>query len=465
VSAIPLRWRLAGAFTGVAAVVLVVLGVFLHGRLRAELDASLRAGLRQRAADLVVVARDRPTPLGSGPFVEPGDDLAQVLGPRGRVIDGAPGFDRVPLLTPSEVRRAGRGPLVIDQRHVGDEEEPATLLAAPAGARVVVIGASLEDRDDALAKLDGLLAVGLPAGLLLAAIAGFLVAGRALGPIDRMRARAEAISTEDLGRRLPEPPADDELRRLAVTLNAMLGRLEDGFARERTFVADASHELRTPLAALKAELELARRPNRSPAELRAAVDSAAEETDRLARLAEDLLVVARADAGRLPIRREPIDLPALLNRVAARAAGPVGIDAPAGLLASADPLRLEQALGNLVDNALRHGAPPVTLSAAVDDDRLRLQVGDRGAGLPPGLGKRAFDRFTRGDAAREGPGAGLGLAIVAAVAHAHAGRAGLDARPGGGTLAWLELPHAAASERPRDAAAPAWGVDTRRLAP
>jgi len=451
VSAMPLRWRLAGAFTGVAAVVLVVLGVFLHGRLRAELDASLRAGLRQRAADLVVVARDRPTRLGSGPLVEPGDDLAQVLDPGGRVINGAPGFDRTPLLTPSEIRRARRGPLVIDQRRAGDEEEPATLLAAPAGGRVVVIGTSLEDRDDALVKLDGLLAVGLPAGLLLAAVAGFLVAGRALGPIDRMRARAEAISTEDLGRRLPEPPADDELRRLAVTLNAMLGRLEEGFARERTFVADASHELRTPLAALKAELELARRPNRSPAELRAAVDSAAEETDRLARLAEDLLVVARADAGRLPIHLEQIELPALLKRVAARAAtGKVDIDAPAGLLASVDPLRLEQALGNLVDNALRHGAPPVTLSAAVDDDRLRLQVADHGAGLPSGLGERAFDRFTRGDAAREGPGAGLGLAIVAAVAHAHGGRAGLDARPGGGTLGWLELPQAAASDTPRD---------------
>lgn len=229
----------------------------------------------------------------------------------------------------------------------------------------------------------------------------------------------------------------------------MLARLESGFTRERTFVADASHELRTPLASLKAELELARRPGRSAGELLAAIDSAAEETDRLTRLADDLLVVARADAGALRIIPEAIDLPALLARVAARTAGPVEIDAPVGLVAFGDPLRLEQALANLIDNAHRHGAPPIILRAKAEAGRIRMQVVDRGNGVPVALGLRAFDRSTRGDAAREGEGAGLGLAIVEAIARAHGGRTGLEERPGGGTLVWLELP----STRPSTGAA------------
>lgn len=439
-SAVPLRWRVAGAFTIATALVLAVIAVFLHVRLRAELDGTLRSGLQQRAADLVVVARDRPPGLGKGSLVEPGDDLAQVLDRAGHVVDGAPGFDRIPLLTGREARSAGRGPLLLNERRIGDERERATLLAAPAGTRVVVVGASLEDRDDALRKLDGLLLIGLPTGLALAALAGFVVAGRALQPIDRMRAQAAAIGTADLDRRLPEPQADDEVRRLAQTLNAMLDRLEDGFGRERNFVADASHELRTPLASLKAELELALRPGRSADELRAAVVSAAEETERLVRLTENLLTVARADARRLTLRSEPIGVAALLSRVAGRAAAKVEVAAPAGLVVQGDALRLEQALDNLVDNALRHGAAPVVLRAIERADEIRLQVEDRGAGFPGDLRIRAFDRFTRGDSVREGPGGGLGLAIVAAIAEAHTGRAGLEEGTGGETVAWMALP-------------------------
>jgi signal transduction histidine kinase len=356
------------------------------------------------------------------------------------VLDGAPGFERRALLTAAEVRRAATAPLTVETRRVGEEAEPATLLAAPAGDRLVVVGASLEDRDVALEKLDGLLLLGLPAGLLLAAGAGFLIAGRALRPIDRMRARAEAIGTANLGERLPEPRTGDEVGRLARTLNAMLERLEDGFRRERTFVADASHELRTPLASLRAELELAQRAGRSAAELRAAVASAAEETERLVGLAEDLLVIARADAGGLAIERAPVDLAALVEQVAARASGAVIADAPQSLVVHVSALRVGQALGNLVENALRHGAPPVTVSARAAGDHVRLEVCDHGEGIPGDFVTRAFDRFTRADAAREGAGAGLGLAIVAAIAAAHHGSAGLQARPGGGTTAWLELP-------------------------
>ena len=443
-SRLPLRWRLAAAFALATAVVLIVLGLFLHDRLRAELDAGLRAGLQQRAADLVTVARRGVGgDLGRSGLVEPGDDLAQVIDPASNaVISGAPGFTSASLLTRAEARAAGERTQRIAVRRVGGEHEAATLLATPAGANVVVVGASLEDRNDALEKLDGVLVLGLPIALLLAAAAGFVVAGRALRPIDRIRARADEVEADDLSLRVPEPRADDELRRLAHTLNALLGRLEAAFRRERTFVADAGHELRTPLTALKSELELAGRPGRSPAELQAAIGSAAEETDRLIRLAEDLLTVARVEGGAVPVRPSAVDARALLSKVAARQPTDVTVTCPDGIVVIADELRLEQALGNLLDNAQRHGAAPITLTGTVRPNGvLRIGVGDHGSGLSPGLAQStAFERFTRGDAAREGEGAGLGLAIVAAIAASHGGSAGLGPADGGGLEAWIEIP-------------------------
>ncbi len=439
---LPLRWRLAGAFALATALTLGVLGLFLHNRLRSELDATLQTGLEQRAGDLTTVARRGSGALGGTGLVEPGDDLAQVIDPKtNAVVTAAPGFTSISLLTRDEAQAAGRRTVRIRARRVGEEREPATLLAAPAGARVVVVGASLEDRDDALNKLDSLLLLGLPAALLLAAAAGFVVAGRALAPIDAIRARAERIEADDLALRVPEPTADDELRRLARTLNALLGRLEAAFRRERAFVADAGHELRTPLSALKSELELARRPGRSETELLAAVGSAAEETDRLIRLSEDLLTVARVESGEFPVRPVPVDVGALLARVAGRQPAEVRLECPAGLTLVADELRLEQALGNLLDNARRHGRAPIVVSAGSQPDgALRVTVADRGPGIPPGFEAQAFERFARGDAARERQGAGLGLAIVRAVARSHGGTVGLRARDGGGLEAWIEFP-------------------------
>jgi signal transduction histidine kinase len=227
----------------------------------------------------------------------------------------------------------------------------------------------------------------------------------------------------------------------------MLARLESALARERAFVADASHELRTPLALLKAELDLALRRPRSPEELERALRSAADETDRLAQLAEDLLVLAHSDRGELPLRRERIRVRELLERVAerfARRAAEAGrtlaVDAPEDLAVDADALRLEQALGNLVDNALRHGGGAVVLAARGEGAVVSLHVTDEGGGFPPDLLPRAFERFTRGDEARSGGGTGLGLAIVDVIARAHGGSAHAAGRAPGGADVWLELP-------------------------
>ena len=197
--------------------------------------------------------------------------------------------------------------MFIDRNGVARFDEHLRLLARPAGDRVVVVGATREDREEALASLERVLLIGLPIALLLAALAAYGVATAALRPVSAMRAEAAEISRLGSGRRLPVPEGRDELARLGGTLNEMLDRLERSAERERGFVASASHELRTPLALLRAELELALREGRSPEELREAVASAAAESDRLVQLAEDLLVLARADEGRLPVRPEQLD--------------------------------------------------------------------------------------------------------------------------------------------------------------
>jgi signal transduction histidine kinase len=298
------------------------------------------------------------------------------------------------------------------------------------GGQIVVAGTTLKDRERANESLVRALVIGVPIALLLAIAAAIALIGGALRPVEQMRGRAATIGAAEADARLPLPEAHDEIRRLGETLNEMLARLQQAFARERAFVADASHELRTPLAILKTELELASRGNRSRQELSDAVDSAVEEVDRLTRLAEDLLVLARTDNGRLPVRTETQPLEPLVQQVAdsfalraADDARPISVEVPDALEAPVDALRLRQALGNLVDNALAHGDGPVRLSGRRINGRVELHVEDAGSGFPDGFIEHAFERFTRADHARGRGGTGLGLAIVDAIARGHGGSA------------------------------------------
>jgi two-component system OmpR family sensor kinase len=435
---LPIRIRVTLAFAVVMAIVLGATGLFLYLRMASELEASIDRGLQSRVADLTALVRESDSGLAESPLHE--DDIAQILAPSGAVRD-SPRALRDPLLSAAEARRAARAPI-----HVARDE--MRYLASPVRGQdgvlaVIVVGASLEERDAALSSLATLLLVGGLGALALASLAGYGVAAAALRPVDAMRRRAREIQASEPGQRLPVPRAGDELSRLGETLNAMLARLETALARERRFVADASHELRTPLAILKGELELARRRRRTRAELEDAVRSAEDETDRLAQLAESLLVIARADQGELPLRRSQVDAGELLARVrgrfavaAAQRGAEVRVDAPAGLWLDADELRVEQVLGNLVDNALRHGAGPVVLAAREGE----LSVRDHGPGFGDGFIDSAFERFSRGDPARAGGGAGLGLAIVAAIARAHGGTASASNAPGGGAEIRVTFP-------------------------
>jgi signal transduction histidine kinase len=449
---LPIRIKLMLAFASLMIVLFGGLALLLYTRFEAGLDTGINGELRSRAAvvDSVVRAAEhgQRAPLPSG-----GDAFAQIVDARGRVVDSTPGFQRR-LLPADEIARARRVSVVVDR-------EGERLLARPLGngSRVVIVGVSSAERDHALQTLGDLLFIGGPVLLILTCAAGYALASSALAPVERMRRRAARISDAGPSARLPVPEGHDELQRLGETLNEMLARLERGLMRERAFVADAGHELRTPLSILKLELGLTLAERPSPERLERALLSAAEEVDRLARLAEDLLVIARADQGRMPVHRRPIETGELMRSVAERFAGRAGpaarevaVEGRQWPAVEADPARLEQALTNMVDNGLRHGEGKVALSAARRDGGVELHVRDEGPGFPPDFLPRAFERFSRADAARSGGGSGLGLSIVAAIANAHGGRAGVANRPDGGADVWLFVPGSAIQapgERPR----------------
>jgi signal transduction histidine kinase len=304
-----------------------------------------------------------------------------------------------------------------------------------------------QKRSESLEDLLQLLLLSGPVALALASFAAYWVAAAALRPVEAMRARAATISAAEPDERLPVPPTHDEVARLGATLNEMLQRLGEALEHERAFVADASHELRTPLAILRTELDLALAEGRSPEELRSALASAAEETDRLTQLAEDLLTTAQTERGELPLRLEPIELREVLEGVGRRFSRraeeegrKIAVNGPP-LEIRADRLRIDQAVGSVVDNALRYGAGEISISlAAARDDPVEIRVRDHGPGFPPDFLARAFDRFSR--ASRSDGGSGLGLAIVRTVARAHGGEASAANAEDGGAEVRLTLPRA-----------------------
>jgi len=449
VSRLPIRIRLTLPFAVVMAVVLAAMGFVLYLRvgsaLLATVDQNLRAQLAEATSHAVeghheLLDRD----VSNGPTV------AQVQLANGTVVRSSP--EGLRPIVPQELRRAA-----VSGRNVrtttdltglrGDWRVLAVPVHVQGGTGVLLIGRSLAAREETLDRLGREFLFAAPAALLVAILAGYGLAAAALRPVEAMRRRAASVTAHSPGKRLPVPPAHDEIHALAVTLNDMLDRLEAAFEHERRFVADASHELRTPLALLRAELELALRRPRTREEYAAAIRSAAEETERLSRLAEDLLLIARMDEGRLPIRREELNGRDLLDRVrerfAVRAAElhrPLTVIDGADVVFEADPVRLEQALGNLVDNAFVHASGDIALSASRTNGVVELHVTDHGPGLPQDFAERAFGRFSRPDDAREGGGAGLGLAIVDVIARAHGGAARVALTPAGGTDVCISIP-------------------------
>jgi two-component system, OmpR family, sensor kinase len=446
---LPIRVRLTLGFAIVMAAVLAGMGIFVYVRVGNALLTSVDQSLTSQAREAEGHVREGRSLVDID--VAGGTTLAEFVTRAGSVSRSSPA--NLPLLVPKDdlariaAGRQVRGSIAL-RRPSGDWR----YLAMAAGGGAVVVARSLEPREESLHRLLRELLFASPLALLLACLAGYGLAAAALRPVEAMRSRAAAVSGTAPGR-LPVPRSRDEISRLATTLNEMLGRLEAAFEHERQFVANASHELRTPLAMLRTELELALRRPRSHDELEAAVRSAAQETNRLSQLAEDLLLIARADQGVLPIRPEHIAVDELFATVAERFARRADERArevelrPTAAVVDADSMRIEQALANLLENALAHGAGRIDLFAVAREDVVELHVTDAGPGFPDGFLARAFDRFSRADEARSAGGSGLGLSIVALIAQAHGGTTGAANRPDGGADVWLTLPRARVAAR------------------
>lgn len=456
-----LRLRLA-LWTALTTLVLVSSGGWLFAHLlHREVDQALSEGLAQRSAllgdaiETTSGAIHLPGPQRTG-VLPPAEGLMQVLSTTGRVLAASPTLER-PLLDPAQIRAASRHPIQFIAP-LGLGADPTQVLAAPvttaSHVRVItVVGTSIGVTAHAVHTVQlGVVAAVGPL-VLLSALGSWVLAGAALGPVERMRRRAEVISAEDIDARLPIPPTR-EIAALARTFNELLGRLQGALVRERQLVADAGHELRTPLTALRGELELAMRPDRSRDDLRGAVKSAFGQTERIVRLAQDLLLLARSGQDPALLRRTSTDLPDLLEaeleatraRAAATCVSIVLRAQPVPPLA-VDPDRIRQLVGNLLDNALRHAPASSVIDVGLRVDhgdcrRVWIDVADEGPGFPPDFLPEAFLRFHRADSARSrsNGGSGLGLAIVRALARAHGGDAVASNRPAGGAVVQVWLP-------------------------
>jgi signal transduction histidine kinase len=364
-----------------------------------QLTASLDSDLRSRGADLVAAVNAGDT------GVVDRDPLAQLYAADGGVIAGSPSLRERRLLAVDEVRGVGAdAPAPIETRTLpsggGVAPTEVRLLALPVdGGRVLGVGVSVGPLQDARQRLLVVLLVAAP--LLLAALGtgGWLTVRAALRPVDVLTREAAEISSLESDRRLPEVPGDDEIARLAQTLDRMLARLRVAFDRERAFVDDASHELRSPIAVLRGELELALGAAGKRAEVERSLRAALGEAERLSRLADDLLVLARERTGSLVVRAEPVDLLDVAATEARRLAPVLGVETrisgePAVVRGDAD--RLRQVIANLVHNSAAAGAGTVRVRVARDRAFAIVEIADDGPGFPPGLLDSAFDRFVRG---------------------------------------------------------------------
>ena len=450
---IPVRWRIAITTAGLTLLILVVfalvLGQVVGNRIRSDFREELRSAGRSLAAETRVSSDSLSGLVVSSPqlrdFALPDDAVIKVLDQSGRPLAGTnAGIDL--------------GPPSASIRNVGSlsvATEPVTATGSlPA---YVQYARPFEGVNETVARLWLFLGAGVLGGTLLALLAGLAVADRAMRPIKTLTGLARQItSTRDPSRRIPAPPSDDEVGELARTMDGMLQALdearserEQSLERQREFVADASHELRTPLTSIHANLELLQATGAGSEDDRHAVDSALSSTKRMSGLVSDLLVLARADAGR-QVARTDLDLARIaagaLEEVEPLAGGrrlESQLEGPLPLRGNPD--ELHRMVRNLLENAVRHTPERTTveLTARRDRDQALLEVIDDGPGIPEGIEKQVFDRFVRGDGPSDtagGGGSGLGLAIVRAVAASHGGSVSAGRSAYGGARLSIRLP-------------------------
>jgi two-component system OmpR family sensor kinase len=477
-----MRMRSIGAkltfwYTGILSLTLLLLGVIAYGLLAYSLTHDIDASLRGMAQVIV----ERVYKEGSAPFPPDMDGLFRqffgftpanpyfgILNPSGRPRSGPiPSQPQLPI-SPQVLHNAVHGVPTYETLQ-GSGPYPVRILIQPVRIQgrvisLVQVGISLENMVTTLRRFVLIMATVFPLGLLLAGGGGWLLARRALRPVDYMTRAAQRISGERLQERLLETGTGDELDRLARTLNEMLSRLDDYFRQVRRFSADASHELQTPLTILKGEIEVALRLPRSPQEYRRVLISSLEEIERISRLVEGLLLLARADSGVLRMDLNPVALHELVAEVGAqmqRLADNQGISLRLDVLEPVtvygDREHLFRLLLNLIDNAIKYTPTggSVSLSLHGDGSQTLISVTDTGIGLSEAEQAQIFTRFYRAAEARSqsGGGAGLGLCIAQSIAEAHGGTIQVQSSSGQGTTFTVALP-AQCSLRDQKIAAP-----------
>ncbi len=452
----PLRWRLAAVSAGLTLVILMLFGAVIGGaatqRIRDDFNGEVRSAVQILAGEFKVEYGPFRTYVQEGPrlndFVLPDDASARVLDVSGNLLKKSTGAGD---LGPPRAGLSDHGDIRVATEPIVDENGSTT--------GYVQYGRSVEHVDSTVDRLWLFIAAGVFFGTLLASLAGVAIARRAMRPIASLTATAKEIATtRDPSRRMPEPAVEDEVGELALTLEQMLRSLdaaraerEGAMQKQREFVADASHELRTPLTSVLANLELLQASLGDPgqAEDREVVDSALRSSRRMSRLVADLLLLARADAGRMDKHRR-CDLAEVAGEAAAEAAALMGertlrIDNERPLRVEGSPDELHRMILNLLDNAARHTPARATieLSLGAHDGYAVVEVADDGPGIPAAMREQIFDRFVRG----EGPadvagstGTGLGLAIVSAVAASHGGRVEATESQLGGALFRARIP-------------------------
>jgi signal transduction histidine kinase len=452
----PLRWRLAAVSASLTLVILMLFGAVVGGvasqRIRDDFNSELRSAAQILAREFKVEYSAFETSVQAGPrlndFVLPDDASARVLDVSGNMLrentDAADlGPPREGLSNHGEIRVA---------------TEP---IVSPEGITTgyVQYGRNVQHVDSTVERLWLFIAAGIIGGTLLASFAGVMIAGRAMRPIALLTATARQIaSTRDPSQRMPEPEVEDEVGELALTLEEMLRSLdaarterEGTMQKQREFVADASHELRTPLTSVQANLELLQASLRSPgqAEDREIVDSALRSSRRMSRLVADLLLLARADAGRLDSHRR-CDLAQIAGDAAAEAAPLIGdrtltLDNDRPIRVEGSPDELHRMVLNLLDNAAHHtpAGTTIELGLRTEGEEAVLEVADDGPGIPAEMRSQVFDRFVRSQGPADtagGTGTGLGLAIVSAVASSHGGKVEATESAAGGALFRARIP-------------------------
>jgi heavy metal sensor kinase len=449
------RWRLT--LWNLLALAVLLLGfsalvyALLTRALYQQVDGQLREGFRQVGQDRRMAAdRDGRLRYWIHELHEHNGIFCVAYGPDGSVHarTEAMAQDSVPPAgtSPAEVRLRDASVPILGRQRILE----GRLRLAGQDFDLVLL-APLEQVDRERGRLLAVLALAVPVALLFSGAVGYLLARKALAPVGRLRKLAREVTADRLDRRLEVGNPGDELGGLAVTINDMMARLERSFAEVRRFTADASHELRTPLAAIRAEAEGALGRPLPPFEQQALFGSILEECERLTRLTDQLLALAREDAGAGPQAHEPVDLAALLGGVAETMRPLAEVKglrlcsaAPVPARVRGDPGRLRQVFYNLLDNAIKYTPEGGTVEAHVEarDGRAVVTVRDTGVGIPPEHLPRVFDRFYRVDKARtraEG-GTGLGLSISRSIVTAHNGHIELASAPGQGTTCVVTLP-------------------------